>query len=298
MTLAVGKVTKSGLVLLSDTRQYEPSADRSKRSVRSGTMKTTILWETIAVSFTGNVDVAQRDVAALQSNGENPGVFAVIEFFEQRSNQSRNDYLVAFAQPGKLYKIADGKAESMHTAWVGHIDGFERFQVGKPAFPDNPFWEMSMFGPDVPDSQQVSDRITRMSAVVEDPSVDSVGDFFTLVAAVDGKFRVCFQAGGYFDAEARLLDPLGRPLLSSTGENRAYRFFAWAPKDRSLAAAAFIFPDPQAAFVFTQRGGVGFADQTHAFYGLTTDELVEKIAETTGVVFETLEFWHLGTPRP
>lgn len=52
----------------------------------------------------------------------------VVAFFERSSRNTGNDYLIAFAFPAPLIKIADGKRINSvsKTAWIGDKEAYER----------------------------------------------------------------------------------------------------------------------------------------------------------------------------
>jgi hypothetical protein len=155
---------------------------------------------------------------------------------------------------------------------------------------------MTICGPDIPDEGAVHDFISRFQAVLDDPLVPSVGDFFTVAVGRNGKFRFICVSTAYFDAEGRVRAPDGSLILSSTGENRAYRFYKWPPHGSELAAAAYVFPEIEQCFVFYPNMS-GFADQCRLFSGVSGDALVAAIEQETGIRFDTIEFAHVGAPR-
>jgi hypothetical protein len=290
MTLVVGKVTAHGVTMMSDTRQYDPKADRAKRSILEGTLKTTILWRQVAVASTGNIDVAQADIADLKNSEHSPGFKKILEHLTARTHHSDNEYLVAFAGPKRLFKIAGGTSNEGANAWIGDKAGFERFQAGRKASPSDNYLNITMLGPDLPDHKIVSDRYSRMQGVIEDVDVPGVGDFFTITATRGDTFRLALVAGGYFDAENRLLDVQGNLILGATGANKGSKYYTWTPEDENLSAAAFVFPEVKTCFIFQPEDHKSFADKVSVLTGVGEDDMAQAIRQLTGITFSPIQF--------
>lgn len=294
MTLATGRVTSHQVLLLSDTRQYEPRQERGGASVMTGTLKTTFLAGGVAVAFTGNVDLAQRAVRSVPDAGL--GFRDTLRHFEEHTRDNQNEYLVAFAGPKRLFHIRAGSGQEKRQAWIGDHAGFESYQRGPQPARGPDFWRMTVCGPEVEDNKIVLDAIERFQAVLEDPGVPSVGDFFTVALGHGGTFRFVSVSTAFFDAEGTVRGPDGAAILASTGENRAYRFYKWFPRTPELAAAAYVFPEMEQCFVFYPNIS-GFADQCRLFSGLAGDALAAEIECEIGIRFEIFEFAHVGDQR-
>jgi hypothetical protein len=175
-------------------------------------------------------------------------------------------------------------------AWLGDKDGFERFQAGQTASATR-FNRMTLIGPDISSAKIVLDHLARFQEVLEDPNVVHVGDFFTLLMSENRVFRQPGVATLYFDAEAKLLGPNGVPLLGASGENRAYSFSIWSPKNQMTSAAAFVFPEAGKCFVF-HSSSAAFADQCTVFDDLRGNDLAAAIKSRLGIEFDVIEVAH------
>lgn len=293
MTLVIGRVTPHHVVLLSDTRQQDPRQTRGTPSVMTGTLKATFLGQSAAVAFTGNIDLAQRAIRSI--GGRFVGFRATIEHFVKETRDNENEYLLAFAGPKRLFHIRAGSSQESKQAWIGDKDGFERFQEGPRPTNGSDFWQSTMCGPLEEDGERVHDLIARLRAVSEDPAVSSVGDFFTVAVGRDDKFTFKMVATAYFDAEGVIRAPNGSTILSSTGENRAYRFFKWVPEQDGIAAAAYVFPEVKQCYAFYARDG-GFADQCIPISGFEGEGLRSELKRLVGISFGYLELRHVGDP--
>ena len=289
MTLVVAKATKHQVIILSDTRKGDPRQDRQIGGVTDGLLKTTFLSENIAVAFTGDPDLAQETVRGIRGNGLN--FRDVLDFFATATAHNENEYIVGFAGPRRLFEVRNGSIHERKAAWIGDKSAFERFQSGPQSAPQNNFRRATIIGPDVSEQNFVLDQIDRLQTVVEDSTLQTVGDFFTVAVSNGGRFRFISIATLYFDAESRILGPTGNPILSASGENRAFRFTAWFPRKQTVAATAFVFPEVKKAFVFHSKEK-GFADECAVFDGLSGDSLADEIEKKTGIRFEVLEIRH------
>ena len=98
---------------------------------QNGVVKSCMLPGDLCVSFSNSPDTAERafkEFATKYPNGTGYG--EVIGFFEQSSEATGNDYLVAFANPARLVKIAHGKCSKSlsKTQWIGDQEAYSRFR--------------------------------------------------------------------------------------------------------------------------------------------------------------------------
>ncbi|MET4173835.1 hypothetical protein ABIB99_004935 [Bradyrhizobium sp. LA6.1] len=290
MTLVVAKVTPHQIVMLADTRIQSPRQKRALPDVRSGSLKITFVASNVAIAFTGDPDIASAAIEDIR--GGCTSFQSVISVLKNSSRGSGNEYLVGFAGPKRLFHVRGGEAKERRVAFIGDSVGFERFQSGPRAAPQDDSWHATMIGPDVQDQTLVHDQLARLQSVLEDRSILSVGDFFTVALSDGGTFRFPSVATMFFDAESRLLAPDGSALLTSTDERR-HRFTTWYPRQRGLASSAFVFPDAQRAFVFYQGTPFNFANQCEMFDGLVGDQLADEIERRIGIRFEVFEIRHV-----
>jgi hypothetical protein len=292
MTLAVARATPQQIIIVSDTRTSEPRQNREVGRLTDGLLKTTFLSEQVAIAFTGSTEIAQDAVREfLKTKGRGHlDLSCVLDFFKESTADNENEYLIGFAGPIRLFRIANGQFEERKAAFVGDKAAFERFQSGpdRTVKPTKDFWRATIVGPDVVEPDLILDLIHRIQLAIEDSRLATVGDFFTVAVSNGGQFRFVGVATLYFDNEARILGPTGVPILSSTGENRAYIFTKWTPLSESLASAAFVFSEVQRAYVFHSQG-LGFSDVCTVFDGLVGDALADEIERKLGIKFAVAE---------
>lgn len=290
MTLVIAKKTKNQIIILSDTRIFDPQ-DPSSRS--NGMLKTTFLSPSVALAFTGDPTLAEQHVRAFAAGfgGATPYT-ATVGFFASATFDNANEYALAFAGPKRLFKLASGRSHEVSQLWLGSKDGFELFQKG-PASDRSDLWEMNVFGPDIPDNEVLADRYSRFQNVLESPLIPDVGDFTTVAVSPNGLFHFTLQGSLHFDAFSSVLGPRGNPLLSASPHNRDYRYTAWAPKEPAVAAMAYVYPSASKAFLFYQPDAP-FAGLFRTYDGLPTEDLLKRIEQDTGHEFLTIDLKHVG----
>jgi hypothetical protein len=168
MTLAVAKIIKGQILILADTRIHDPLLT-PRANVTGGMLKTLLLSQSTAVTFTGSPDLAQRTVREfIATNGQTTPFKKTIDYFKAATKGSETEYLLGFAAPGRLFHLSNGHArETRVGAWLGDKDGFERFQAGPTGSP-TPFNRTTLIGPDISNEKIVLDQVGRFQGVLED----------------------------------------------------------------------------------------------------------------------------------
>jgi hypothetical protein len=128
MTLVVGRIVGQRVAIAADTMLTEHD---KPLPFQNGVVKSFMLPGDLCVSFCNSPDTAGRafkEFAAKYPNGT--GYAEVIGFFEQSSQATGNDYLVAFANPTRLVKIVHGKRikSVSRTQWIGDQEAYSRFR--------------------------------------------------------------------------------------------------------------------------------------------------------------------------
>jgi hypothetical protein len=107
MTLVVGRIVGPRVAIAADTMLTKQ--DKSL-PFQNGVVKSCMLPGDLCVSFCNSPDTAGRAFKEFAAKYPNGADYAeVMGFFEQSSEATGNDYLVAFANPARLIKIANGK---------------------------------------------------------------------------------------------------------------------------------------------------------------------------------------------
>lgn len=107
MTLVVARIAGSRIAIVSDTLLTEH--DRPL-PVQNGIVKSCMLPGDICVSFCNSPETADQYFREFsQQYPKGTGFANVVSFFERSSKDTGNDYLIAFSNPPRLIKIADGK---------------------------------------------------------------------------------------------------------------------------------------------------------------------------------------------
>src|SRR5438309_760280 len=119
MTLVVARIEGSRVAIASDTLITQ---HKKPLPFQEGVIKSCMLPGDICVSFANSPVTAERAFTEFWQRYPNgTGFAAVVTFFEESSSNTGNDYLIAFANPAHLVKIADGKRQPSvsKTLWIG-----------------------------------------------------------------------------------------------------------------------------------------------------------------------------------
>jgi len=160
-----------------------------------------------------------------------------VTFFELSSQSTSNDYLLAFANPARLIKIADGKRASSlsKTQWIGRSSGYSKFRSYETRRqPRAQQGARSMlrcllmtFRAHPP-----SDLFSTMRNVVADRSASTTGGFVTIVTNFDNGFRYSVYSDMLYDW------PAGKPTDYELLASDAIAFTA-THENASFAVAQF-----------------------------------------------------------
>ncbi|MHB1103199.1 MAG: hypothetical protein ACYC0C_10590 [Devosia sp.] len=285
MTLAIAHVFKNQIVILSDTKITPPGGGGS---ITEGMLKTTFLAPTIAVAFSGDPTLAKRALLSCKETlGTNPGFRDTITFFEGNSAGTQQEYLLAFAGPCRLFKIADGQSTEHHSrAWIGDIEGFEAFQSTQEpstgAVED--LWEMDSVGPLEANGAEVSRLAARFRETLQHRNAMSVGHFCSVAASLGGSFRFLVVTTT-FASPSEDFDNLGRMVLRPRGDDVHYRLVSMPPKRNGIAGLIFSFTGAKLAYVFDGPDGA-FADRCSVVRFEGEGDLMKQAFEISGIEFQ------------
>ena len=280
LSLVVAQQSESGPRIVSDTRvQF---LDGKKSSYKTDTLKTIVISPTLALSFSGDVEIALdmvRSVAEVIDTGGSvedmiPKLAAATSY-PDRSVQ----FIVSHSSPDiGLIKIEDGLVErDLKTTWIGDKQGFECFQSSRLS-QDSFRTEVHSTLP--PAARLLSIMRTAMRAVVDDSSVPSVGDFCVSVAPDEGEFTYLASVFIY----------VGRDFSVSPGENIISRMIQ--PVHTGGYAVSIVEPEqpgtPAMALNFpTARLGMLYQplvfDESQIIKDVSQNDFVEVVYKQFGV---------------
>lgn len=100
MTLVVARRVADEIVLLSDTRVYDPKSENARPQPESGLVKSVVLGEGVALAFANSPDLAKKAVSGFPRSSAT--FRSTIEYFSADSGESGVDYILAFAGPRRL----------------------------------------------------------------------------------------------------------------------------------------------------------------------------------------------------
>lgn len=174
----------------------------------------------------------------------------VVTFFEQSSQSTGNDYMVAFANPARLLKIVDGKRVSSFskTHWIGDQGAYSKFRTyearHRPRQQQGRAINAALFADDLANSP-ASDLFSTMRNVVADQSAATTRGFVNIVSNFNNGFRYSvysdiydWPSGKSVDYELLASEPIA---FTSTDENSSFAVAQISPAYMGLNLVAFYF---------------------------------------------------------
>lgn len=215
----------------------------------------------ICVSFSNSPVTAERafdDFATQYPNGT--GFGKVIAFFERSSKETGNDYLVAFANPARILKIADGRRVNSisKTQWIGDHAAYVRFreyEVRHQPKPEQGRAINAALFADEEENSPASDLFSIMRNIIADRSLPSVGGFVSVISNRANGFRYSaysdmlydWPKGKPADYNLELKDPIS---FTATEENASFAVAQISPGFMNLNWVAFYFTKARKLFFF------------------------------------------------
>ena len=258
MTLVVARIDGPRIAIASDTLLTQHG---KALPPQSGTIKSCLLGN-ICVSFSNSSDLAEVDFKRFAAQYKNGAGFSeTIDFFEQSSKNTENDYIVAFDRPPRLIKIADGKRQGggAKTVWIGDHSAYQAFRAYEGRIRSKPEHGRALNAVLFADEQTgspASDLYSVMRNMVSDKSIPSVGGFVSVVSNRGNGFRFSVYSDMLFDwvnpqspdYQFALTD---RVDLQVSGENSGYSIAQLSPSYGNANFVAFYFVAPKSMFVFS-----------------------------------------------
>lgn len=258
MTLVVARIAGGRVAIAADTLLTEHD---KPLPYQSGVIKSCMLPGDICVSFANSPVTAERAFRVfIEKFPEGTGFDSVVVYFEESSRETGNDYIIAFSNPARLVKIADGKRQPSlaKTAWIGDPAAYSRFrefespQYRKPQH--GRALNVAFFADEMKDSP-ASDLFSIMRNVVADPTITNAGGFVSVVSSRDNGFRFSVYCDMLYDwpepeNENYQFALAAQFSLKTSGENANFSIAQISPGFMSLNLAAFYFVKARKLFFF------------------------------------------------
>lgn len=282
MTLVVGQIVGPRIAIAADTMLTEHGRPLP---FQSGVVKSCML-PGLCVSFSNSPDTAGRafsEFAAKYPQGT--GYVDVIGFFEQSSEATGNDYLVAFANPARLVKIAHGKRidSVSKTQWIGDQGAYSRFREYEARQHPRPEQgraiNAALFADEMANSP-ASNLFSAMRNIVANHSITGVGGFVSVISNRDNGFRFSAYSDMLYDWPKHKLQDYSLELTDqiafmATDENASFAVAQISPGFMNMNFVAYYFTKAKKLFFFYGKDN-GLANQCHIF----RDVPAAKICET------------------
>lgn len=290
MTLVVGRIVGPRVAIVADTmltEHYKPLP------FHDGVVKSCMLPGDICVSFSNSPESAESAFevfAATYPNGT--GYAQVLGFFEQSSEATGNDYLVAFANPARLIKIAHGKSINSvsKTQWIGDQGAyslFREYEARQRSRPEQGRAINAVLFADEMANSPASDLFSAMRNVVASRSIMSVGGFVSVISNRDNGFRFSAYSDMLYDW------PKDKPLdynleladeiaFTATDENASFAVAQISPGFMNVNLVAFYFTKVKKLFLFWGKDN-GLANQCHIFRDVPAKEIYTTLNAFMGL---------------
>ena len=241
----------------------------------------------MCVSFSNSPDTAGcafKEFAAKYPNGT--GFAEVTGFFERSSKATGNDYLIAFANPARLIKIADGKRKDSvsKTQWIGDQKAYSRFREYEARQHPRPEQgravNAALFADEMANSP-ASDLFSAMRNVVANRSIMSVGGFVSVISNRDNGFRFSAYSDMLYDwpkdkSQDYSLELTDQIAFTATDENASFALAQVSPGFMNMNLVAFYFTKAKKLFFFYGKDN-GLANQCHVFRGVSAMKIYETL---------------------
>ncbi len=192
MTLVVARVQDGRIAVAADTLI---SAHGAAMPMKEWALKSICLPANVCVSYSGSPELAARDFKRFwDQNPQGTSIERTIEFFEQSSLTTGNDYIIAFAETVELVTIRDGRRLDWvsNTHWIGDklaYDRFRKYEIQRgQTYEQGRAVNAVLFADEVTGSP-ASNLYSTMRNVVSDPEVPSVAGFVSVLSTRDTGFR-------------------------------------------------------------------------------------------------------------
>lgn len=284
MTLVVGRIAGPRVAIAADTLLTEHD---KPLPFRNGVVKSCMLPGDLCVSFSNSPDTAARifkEFATKFPNGT--GHAEVIGFFEQSSEATGNDYLVAFASPARLVKIADGKRvnSASKTQWIGDQEAYSRFreyETRQRPRPERGRAINAVLFADEMANSPASDLFSAMRNIVADRSITSVGGFVSVIGNRDNGFRFSVYSDMLYDwpkdkPQDYSLALTDQIAFTATDENASFAVAQISPGFMNMNLVAFYFTKAKVLFFFYGKHN-GLANQCHVFRDVHATKIYETL---------------------
>lgn len=293
MTLVIARATSRGIRILSDIRVSHP--EERRHGLPYGVLKAVVLNENLCVCFAGSVALGAPAIAELARNGDavTPAeAVAALRKAHQR-NVPNSEFIVARRDPPGFWKIANDRVEDDQPAtWIGDHTAFSRFQeifLGPPLSHQLP----PEFDPDGA-LREASQLMDAYRAVLDDATLDSVGDARVVVAGDADGFRYLpyMEIDNGLDPPSITAGPGEEVDLIRAGSAAigAFAFSVLVPVNAGVGLVAMHVLQASLGFVYYP------AESTEALIlrDVTALELIDRIGERYGVVVSGILF---GVPE-
>ena len=289
LTLIVARNLRGLIAIASDTMLTEHGRALAPQE---GVIKSCILPGGLCVSFANSPVLAARAFAAFaQRYPQGAGFADAVGFFEKSSADTGNDYILAFSQPPKLVKIADGRRTpgTAATQWIGHRAAYERFREyeanHRPMTESGRAVNAVLFADEM-EGSPASDLYSTMRHVVADREVASAGRFVCVLSNRGVHFRHSVYSDMLYnwpeaEGEDFVLALEDQIDFGAAGENASYAVCQISTGFLGMNMTGFYLVKGRKLFLFYGERN-GLADKCLVLADLAPTDIKRRLADAIG----------------
>lgn len=299
MTLVIARIHGDRVAVVSDTALTEHG---TRLPFDKGTLKSWMFPGNICVSFCNSPELAERDFKSFldlhtkdhfdPKAGFRCSFAETIDFFEQSSKNTGNDYIIAFDAPARLVKISDGKRirTLAKTVWIGDKDGFDAFREYEADLrhkAERGRAISAVLFADEPKGSPASELYSVFRHVLADRNIPTVAGFGCVISNRGNGFRFSAYSDMLYDWPAEKpedykLSYNDRLDFSATGENAGYATAQIAPNYVGVNCIGFYFVKPKKLFIF-YNAATGLANKCLVLSGVEGNDIQNVLNKVFGV---------------
>jgi len=289
LTLIVARNLRGRIAIASDTMLTEHGRTLAPQE---RVIKSCMLPGGLCASFSNSPELAARDFAAFAERYPRGAGFAdAVAFFQSSSAETGNDYILAFSQPPKLVKIADGRRApgTAATQWIGDRAPYERFreyEANHRRKTESGRAINAVLFADEMEGSPASDLYSTMRHVIADREVASTGGFVCAMSNRGSHFRHSVYSDMLFnwpeaEGEDFVLALEDQIDFGAAGENAGYAVCQISTGFLGMNATGFHLVKARKLFLFHGKRN-GLADKCIVLVDLAPTDIKRKLTEAVG----------------
>ena len=227
MSLIIARKYGADLIIVSDTKLTDKTGEfiRQQANPKAGILKTIFINDQICISFAGKWIYADEAIKQINYNDSIDKILEILLFCNQITSDKATEFIVCYGTKDPLiYEIKAGVCNCVDYAWIGDIDGFNKFQsyvLGDIKILDSISGSFLNIEGQYP--QEIFSKISEgMDYVIQDETIKTVGGFKTIVFFTNRNFVYQFYVKMYTGVLELDGSPVHKTITHETPEKGGY----------------------------------------------------------------------------